>query len=74
MGDKMIKVTRINGKEFVVNCDLIELIESTPDTVITLSTGKKVIVKEAVDEIINKVIIYKRQTYIHNYMAQRKEV
>ena len=37
----MISVTRLNNKEFYVNCDLIEFIEATPDTVITLTTGKK---------------------------------
>ena len=42
----MIKVTRLNGKEFVINTEIIEFIESTPDTVITTTTGKKVIVKK----------------------------
>ncbi|AVX20765.1 MULTISPECIES: flagellar FlbD family protein [Carboxydocella] len=57
----MIKVTRLNGKEFVVNCEQIEFIEQTPDTVISLVSGKKVVVQESVDEIIGKVIHYKRQ-------------
>ena len=51
----MIKVTRLNGKEFVINSDLIEFVEETPDTVITLTNGVKVVVKESVDEIIDKV-------------------
>lgn len=63
----MIKVTRLNGKEFVVNTSIIEFIESTPDTVITTTTGKKVIVKEDVDEVIDKVIEYKRKIYKGSY-------
>jgi flagellar protein FlbD len=55
----MIKVTRLNGKEFIVNSDLIEFVESTPDTVITLTTGTKIVVKETVNEIIDKVIQFK---------------
>jgi len=57
----MIKVKRINGKDFVINYELIEFIEETPDTVITLTTGKKVIVKDSVDEIIAKILSFKKQ-------------
>ncbi|MGE4282490.1 MAG: flagellar FlbD family protein [Clostridia bacterium] len=59
----MIKVTRFNGKIFYVNCDLIEFIESTPDTVITTTTGKKIVVSESVEEVINKIIEFKNKTY-----------
>ncbi|MDI6604118.1 MAG: flagellar FlbD family protein [Thermoanaerobacteraceae bacterium] len=59
----MISVTRINGDEFIVNADLIEFIEETPDTVISLTTGRRIVVKESKDEIINKVILYKRKIY-----------
>lgn len=55
----MIKVTRLNGKEFVVNAEQIEFAEETPDTVITLISGKKVVVKEKVDQLIERVIEYK---------------
>ena len=55
----MIKVKRLNDKEFVVNSDLILYIEETPDTVITLTTGQKIIVMESVDDVINKVVEYK---------------
>lgn len=61
----MIKVKRLNGKEFVVNGDLILYIEKTPDTVITLTSGQKIVVKETVDDIIDKVIDYKGR--VHNY-------
>ncbi|MBA1333860.1 MAG: Flagellar protein FlbD [Firmicutes bacterium] len=55
----MIKVTRLNGKEFVVNAEQIEFIESTPDTVISLISGKKIVVNESVEEIIDSVVKYK---------------
>jgi len=56
----LIKLTRLNGKEFVINADLIETVEATPDTVITLVNEHRYIVKESVDEVIKKVIEYKR--------------
>jgi flagellar protein FlbD len=56
----MIKVTRLNGKEFVVNADLIQYLEETPDTIITLVNHEKVVVKEKVDELIRRVIQYNR--------------
>ena len=56
----MIKVTRLNGKEFVVNADLIQYLEETPDTIITLVNHEKVVVKERVDEVIRRVIAYNR--------------
>lgn len=56
----MIRVTRLNGKEFVLNAEWIETIDETPDTVITLVGGKKQIVKEKFDEVIEKVIEYRR--------------
>ena len=57
---KMIKVTRINDQELVINADLIEFVEATPDTIISLTTGKKVMVREAIDEIITRVAEFKR--------------
>lgn len=55
----MITVTKINDRDIIVNCDLIELIETTPDTTLTMTTGKKIIVLDTVDEILNKVVSYK---------------
>ena len=60
----MIDLTRFNGTGFMVNCDLIETIEETPDTVVTLTTGKKIIVKESRQQIKNLVLSYKRKIYI----------
>ncbi|MFU0801116.1 MAG: flagellar FlbD family protein [Xylanivirga thermophila] len=59
----MIKVTRLNGKEFYVNSDLIEFVESTPDTVITMTTGKKIVVHENVHEVIDRIIKFKREVF-----------
>ena len=58
----MIEVTKINGVKVLVNPDLIELVEETPDTVLTLTTGRKIIVKESRQEIKNLVIF---KTNIH---------
>ena len=58
----MIQLSRLNGKPLVVNAELIELIEETPDTILTLTTGRKIIVKESVAEVIEKVKEYKRET------------
>lgn len=56
----MIHVTRLNQSSVVLNSDLIELIESTPDTVITLTNNQKLIVRETTDEVIEKVRAYRR--------------
>jgi len=58
----VIKLTRLKSHdhEFILNADLIETVEETPDTVITLTTGKKIIVEESSDEIIRRVLEYRR--------------
>jgi len=61
----VIKVTRLGGKaiELAVNADLIEFVESTPDTVITLTTGDKMVVRESMDEVLARVLAYKRAIF-----------
>ena len=56
----MIKVTRLNGKEFVLNAEMIQFVEETPDTVITLLNHEKIVVKEPIDEIVKRVIEFSR--------------
>ena len=56
----MIRLTRLNDVEVVVNADLIEFVEMTPDTLVTLFTGKKIPVRETADEVIAKVVSYRR--------------
>ena len=60
----MIDVTGMNQKRFTINDDHIEKIEEVPETLVTLVNGKKVIVKDTVDEIVEKVIDYKKKIYI----------
>jgi flagellar protein FlbD len=57
----MIHLTRLNQAALVVNADLIEHIEMTPDTVIVLTTGQKILVRESADEIIERVIRFRRR-------------
>jgi flagellar protein FlbD len=59
----MIKVTRLNGIVYYLNCEHIETIENTPDTVITLRDGKKLLVSESPEEIIEKIIEYKKRIF-----------
>ena len=57
----MIKVTRLKSQEeFVLNAELIETIEETPDTVITLTSGRKLIVEDPMDQIVRKIMDYRR--------------
>ena len=57
----MIKVTKLNNSEIVINDDLIEFIETIPETMVSLTDGKKIMVKETPDEIIKKVAAFRRQ-------------
>ena len=59
----MIKVKKINGRDLIINAELIEFIEKTPDTIISMTTGKKIIVKDTCDELIKKVIEYRREIF-----------
>ncbi|MDR1727873.1 MAG: flagellar FlbD family protein [Acidobacteriota bacterium] len=54
-------LTKINGAPIAVNCDLMQHIEETPDTVITLSNGNKVVVKESLEEVIGRIVGYRRR-------------
>lgn len=60
----MIDVTKMNGMNITINSDLIETVEDTPDTVITLTTGRKIIVKESRQTIKNLVKSFKRECTI----------
>lgn len=55
----MIIVTRLNGSEIVVNADLIETVESTPDTIVTLVDGTRYLVEESPTEIIDRIKTYR---------------
>ena len=57
----MIKLTRLNNKPFVLNCELIKFIEETPDTVVTLTTNEKIVVREPSEVLIDRVIDFGRR-------------
>ena len=59
----MIELTKINDTKITVNAEIIETIEETPNTVVTLTTGKKLIVQETRGEVADLVIAYKRTIY-----------
>ena len=59
----MIYLTRLNGERIILNTDLIEFMEKTPDTVVTLTTGKKFVVREPVNEIVEHIKWFKRKQF-----------
>ena len=59
----MIEITRLNGSKITVNADLIETVEETPDTLISLTSSKKLMVQESCKEVRALVIEYKRQVF-----------
>lgn len=59
----MIKLTRLNDTEIVVNADKIKYVESTPDTIITLMNNEKILVTDSIDDVIRKVIEFRRVSY-----------
>lgn len=56
----MIRLTRLNNQSFTVNSDLIKFVEQSPDTLITLVTGEKIVVRETLDEVLTEVIEFRR--------------
>jgi flagellar protein FlbD len=56
----MINVKKINGEEIIVNCDLIETIEFSPHAVMSLTTGEKIVVDETREDLLRKIMQYKR--------------
>jgi len=59
----MLRLTKINDAIILLNPDNIEYIEATPDSIITFSSGKTMIIKESLDEIQNKFVTYKKQIH-----------
>ena len=59
----MIALRRLNNQQIMVNPDLIESLEATPDTVITLTSGNKLIVRDSMNEVREKIIEFKRRVY-----------
>lgn len=59
----VIQVTRLNGTQFFVNAELIQIVESTPDTIISLTTNVKVIVHETAAEVVERIVEYRKKVY-----------
>jgi flagellar protein FlbD len=59
----MIRLTRLNSKPFVINADLINFVEETPDTLIVMANGDRLHVRESVDEVVDRTLAYRRQIY-----------
>ena len=66
----MIELTKLNDTKFTVNAEIIEIVEETPDTVVTLTTGKKIIVKESRQEVSNLVKLYRKNVYGFNVLDE----
>ncbi|MCE5236252.1 MAG: flagellar FlbD family protein [Clostridiaceae bacterium] len=58
----MIRVSRLNKEHFFVNSDLIEFVEETPNTIISMASGRKIVVSESADEVKRLIIEFKRLT------------
>ena len=56
----MIRLTRLNKNELVINAEMIEFIEAIPDTIVTLASGKKLMVAESVDAVVERIVEYRR--------------
>lgn len=70
----MIELTRLNGRSITLNADMIVSVEETPDTVVTLNTGTKYVVKESRQEIINLVILYKQDIFSGVFSREDKKL
>ncbi len=71
----MIKVTRLQGDPIVINAEHILLVESTPDTTVTLTNGHRVILKDDVDDLIRNVVQYKQwiMQSVHRTISEKTE-
>lgn len=56
----MIQLTRLNNQMMVLNADLVKFVEQSPDTVVTLVSGEKMIVRESVEEVVSRILAYRR--------------
>lgn len=69
----MIRVSRLNKENFFVNSDLIEFVEETPNTIISMASGRKIVVSEPADEVKRRIIEFKRLTNGLNPFPQEAE-
>src|SRR5437667_1432628 len=69
----MIQLTRLNNLGLLVNCDLIKFVETAPDTVLTLTSGEKIVVRERPEEVMEKIIQFKRLILEHGERGTKDE-
>lgn len=80
----MIRLTRLNNQALTVNSDLIKFVEQSPDTLITLVTGEKIVVRETVEEVLTRLVEFRRSVLqglsfawdssaSHNLLVERPE-
>ena len=69
----MISVTKLDNASLVINSDLIEFIEALPETIICLTTGKKIMVKESVDEVSERIINFRRLINLPPVVREHEE-
>jgi flagellar protein FlbD len=60
----MIKLTRLDGEVFILNADLIRYVESRPDTFVTLTSGERTMVRETMDEVLERAVRYQQSKYL----------
>ena len=68
----MIKLTRLDGEQFILNAELIRYVEQRPDTFITLTSGERVIVREQMDEVLELALEYQQRKHLIPLPAARR--
>jgi flagellar protein FlbD len=63
----VIQITRFNGTVLYINAELIKTVEPTPDAVITLTTGEKMVVKETAEVVVERIIAYQRMVHANPF-------
>lgn len=67
----MIRVHRLNNQEFLINCELIEFVEETPNTVVSMMSGRKLVVSETTEELEQQIIEYKRKIFSADHIKTK---
>ncbi|MBN2071841.1 MAG: flagellar FlbD family protein [Candidatus Krumholzibacteriota bacterium] len=70
----MIKLTRLDGRQIIINSDLIESIEETPDTILSFTTGRKMMVREKLEEVLNLVMEYRSRFPMYAIPAGEQKI
>jgi flagellar protein FlbD len=68
---RVIRVTKLNGVQVYVNAEFVETVAATPDTVITLTNGSRIIVSEPVEQVVSEIIRYRRRVNRRAVIVER---